>query len=383
MSRPQAGRAGGGAQTVLVVDDSPPVLALVDDSLRADYQVRAATSGSAALALLERDHAVDLILLDVMMPDMDGFETCQRIKADARWRDIPIIFLTALSGNGDEVHGLRLGAVDYIAKPVVPITLRARVRTHMELCRVRRELERSNARLQAERELIEAMTLRMRADPDFDARHLRCLMQPMERTSGDICLAAFCPDGRQMVLVGDFTGHGLVAAIGGGGARQVFHAACARNATLETLARELNAWLYQTLLQSQFMAAIMVEVSAGRDHVRLWGGGMCEPLYADRHGHVQPIALNGFPLGLLPQIELDGEVRSLSVLPGERLLLYSDGCVEAVDLGGQMYGTDRLLRRYGELPAGEALLQSLLADVEDFASGQPQRDDFVLLEIHL
>ena len=253
----------------------------------------------------------------------------------------------------------------------------------MELCRVRRELEQSNARLQAEREIIESMTLRMRADPDFDTRHLRCLMKPLERNSGDICLAAFCPDGRQLVLVGDFAGHGLVAAIGGGGTKQLFYGACAHNASLEALVVALNAWLHGALLEAQFMAAILVEVSPRRDHLRLWGGAMCEPLRIDAEGRVQSVPLHGFPLGMLPEIEVADEVFSVQAQPGDRLLLYSDGCVEAVNDAREMYGSDRLARCYGELPGDEAVLQGLLSDIEAFMNTQPQRDDFVLVEIQL
>lgn len=379
----KAERQASSMQTILVIDDSPLVLALVDDSLRTRFHVRATTSGDAALAMLERDHTIDLILLDVLMPGMDGFETCRRIKADARWRDIPIIFLTALSSDGDEVKGLHLGAVDYITKPVVPVTLRARVMTHMELRRVRRELEQTNARLLAEREIIESMTLRMRADSDFDTRLLHCLLKPMERNSGDIGLAAFCPDGRQMVLVGDFAGHGLVAAIGGSSAKQTFYTACAHNASLEAVVAALNTWLHGALLEGQFMAATLAEVSPARDCVRLWGGAMHEALRIDDHGQVETIPLHGFPLGLLPEIGMEDEVVCLPAKPGDRVLLFSDGCIEAVNEEREMYGIARLSGRYGSLWHSETVLQALLADIEKFVGTQPQRDDFVLLEIRL
>jgi CheY-like chemotaxis protein len=356
-------------QTVLVVDDSPAVIALVDETLRTDYRVRVASSGASALAALQRDPEVDLILLDVIMPEMDGFETCRRIKASEEGRDIPIIFLTALSENDDEAYGLNLGAVDYIAKPVIPVTLRARVHTQMELCRVRQALQKSNNLLSAEREVIEGMILRMRADSDFDDRHLRGLMRPVERTSGDICLAAFCPEGRQIVLVGDFTGHGLTAAMGGGAVKQAFYALCRSGASLSELAAALNGLLCAHLLT--------------RRQIRLWGGGMHPPLHVDSSGQCRQILLGGFPLGLRPGQDISDEVRCLDVRPGERLLLYSDGSIEAMNGAGERYEIDRLAACYAKLLHSGGALAELAADVDAFVAGREQKDDMVFLELRL
>lgn len=370
-------------QTILVVDDSPDVIALVDETLRAEHRIRVASSGLQALAVLERFPAVDLILLDVIMPNLDGFETCRLIKATPALRDIPIIFLTALSENGDEAHGLGLGAVDYIAKPVVPVTLRARVNTHLELCRIRRELQQKNDILKAERVVIEGMIIRMRADPDFNGRHLRWLMRPIERTSGDIGLAAFCPDGRQMILVGDFTGHGLTAAIAGPGVKQSFYALCANGATMAQVLATLNDMLCAQLLVSQFMAAHLVEVDPARSQARLWGGGMPEPLHVQASGAIRQIPLRGLPLGVMPDRDISEEVHTLSLQSGERLLLHTDGMIEALNAAGKMYRIERLEARYAALLHAGGPLDELIADLDAFAGGRELADDILLLELNV
>jgi adenylate cyclase len=137
------------AWTLLVVDDVPENLHVMNGILRDEYQVRVATSGPKALELLAQDPLPDLLLLDVTMPGMDGYEVCRRLKADPRTRDIPVIFLTALTGPEDETRGFEAGAVDYIHKPVTPATVLARVRTHLELRETRRVLEARNQRLQS------------------------------------------------------------------------------------------------------------------------------------------------------------------------------------------------------------------------------------------
>ena len=120
-------------QTILVVDDTPDNLTLMSGLLQDFYQVKVAASGARALKIAASDKPPDLILLDIMMPDMNGYAVCVTLKADALTRDIPVIFLTAMSEEADEEMGLGLGAADYITKPVVPAILLARVRSQLSL----------------------------------------------------------------------------------------------------------------------------------------------------------------------------------------------------------------------------------------------------------
>jgi phosphoserine phosphatase RsbU/P len=136
--------------SILVVDDTPANLTLMTGLLQDDYQVRAATSGQKALKIVSSDNPPDLILLDIMMPEMDGYEVCRRLKADEKTREIPIIFLTAMSEAEDEEKGLRLGAVDYITKPVSPPIALARIDTHITMYRQKKALILSQQMLATE-----------------------------------------------------------------------------------------------------------------------------------------------------------------------------------------------------------------------------------------
>lgn len=135
---------------VLVIDDSPQNLLLIDELLSGEYRVKVAANGNRGLTIARQTPAPDLILLDVRMPDPDGFEVCRQLKADPITSDIPIIFLTALNDPADEAQGLVLGAVDYITKPVSPPILSARVRNHLRLKEVANFLRDRNAFLEAE-----------------------------------------------------------------------------------------------------------------------------------------------------------------------------------------------------------------------------------------
>lgn len=121
-----------GKPKLLVVDDQPINIQVMYQAFAGDYQVFMATSGTQALAIC-KDNPPDLILLDVVMPEMDGFEVCTRLKADDATRNIPVMFVTAHTDSAQETHGLSLGAVDFIAKPVNPAVVRARVKTQLTL----------------------------------------------------------------------------------------------------------------------------------------------------------------------------------------------------------------------------------------------------------
>ena len=121
-----------GKPKLLVVDDQPINIQVMYQAFAGDYQVFMATTGAQALTIC-KDNPPDLILLDVVMPGMDGFEVCQRLKSDEVTRNIPVIFVTAHTDSAQESHGLGLGAVDFIAKPVNPAVVRARVKTHLTL----------------------------------------------------------------------------------------------------------------------------------------------------------------------------------------------------------------------------------------------------------
>lgn len=137
-----------GKATVLVVDDTPDNLTLINNLLREHYRVKLANGGERALRICEAESKPNLILLDIMMPEIDGYEVCRRLKADPATCDIPVIFLTAKVQIEDEQLGFDVGAVDYITKPVSPPILLARVKTHLALAQARHFLHDQNQHLQ-------------------------------------------------------------------------------------------------------------------------------------------------------------------------------------------------------------------------------------------
>ncbi len=118
---------------LLIVDDEPYNVKILNELLRSDYNIRVATNGERALEIAMSDNPPDLILLDIMMPGIDGYEVCERLKAAPNTHDIPVIFITSKTDANDEIRGFEVGAVDYVTKPFRPIVVQARVRTHIDL----------------------------------------------------------------------------------------------------------------------------------------------------------------------------------------------------------------------------------------------------------
>ena len=137
-------------QTILIVDDTPANLDVLVEILRPDYRTKVATSGDRALELVSAGAPPDLILLDIMMPGLNGYEVCKRLKANPATQNVPVIFVTAMSEVEDETKGLELGGVDYVTKPISPPIVKARIKTHLAVSEQARELERLVTRLQAQ-----------------------------------------------------------------------------------------------------------------------------------------------------------------------------------------------------------------------------------------
>ncbi len=144
-----------GRPSILVVDDTPGNIDVLREALKKDYTIRPALDGVTALKIAAADPKPDLILLDIMMPEMDGYEVMRRLQADASVREIPVIFVTAASDIESELKGFELGAVDFITKPFSHAVIRARVSTHLELHDARKKLEKQNQELKAKSDLLE------------------------------------------------------------------------------------------------------------------------------------------------------------------------------------------------------------------------------------
>lgn len=168
--------------TVLVVDDTASNLSLMTDLLETDYRVKVATTGARALKIAKADDPPDLILLDVMMPELDGYDVCRQLKADPATRDIPVIFMTARNEIRDEQAGLEMGAVDYFTKPISPPIMLMRVKNHLALKAAADFLKDKNAFLEQE---VQRRTEEVRDVQDVTILMMASLAETRDNETGN------------------------------------------------------------------------------------------------------------------------------------------------------------------------------------------------------
>src|SRR5271154_7446485 len=202
-------------KTVLLVDDAPANIQIVNSILKDVYKIRIATSGAKALELVKVSPLPDLILLDVMMPGMDGYEVCTRLKTAAETRDIPVIFLTGQTEVEDETRGFDVGAVDYIHKPLSPAIVKARVQTHLVLRGIREQLALQLLAIQKELETAREIQLSILPEriPKIEGLEIAARYIPMTSVAGDFYDFIVVDEKHVGILVADVSGHGMPAAL--------------------------------------------------------------------------------------------------------------------------------------------------------------------------
>ncbi|MEO5348272.1 MAG: SpoIIE family protein phosphatase [Magnetococcus sp. YQC-3] len=369
--------------TILVVDDTPENIDVLKGALTPQYTVRPATNGLAALKLANILPRPDLVLLDIMMPHMDGHEVCRRLKDDPETQDIPIIFVTARAAEADELLGLQMGAVDYIAKPFSVPVVQSRVRTHLALRAATRQLAEQNRILVTERKVIESILLKMRQADSLHAQNLRSIVSPVESTAGDLLLSTMTPDGRQLVLLGDFTGHGLPAAIGGPLVAYILHDMAARNIPAAAVLTTINSELCARLPTGLFFAVALLEIAPDRKSGQAWNAGLPDCLLLRQGRVVVTLPSQLPPLGILNPLEITSAMVPLTFQAGDRLYAFSDGVIEARSTDNELFGLERTQAFLLDVSRDEYPLEQLMHRLLAHTGTPRFEDDITLVEILL
>lgn len=375
-----------GKKTVLVVDDAPANLQIVNSILKDDYKIRVATSGAKALVLVKVKPLPDLILLDVVMPEMDGYEVCGILKATPEARDIPVIFLTGKTEADDETKGFEMGAVDYIHKPFLAAVVKARVHTHLMLREAREQLSRQLIAINSELEMARKIQLAILPHdiPKIVGLEIAARFVPMGSVAGDFYDFLVVDEKHVGILIADATGHGLPAALIASMLQMALAAQFAQASQPARVLAGLNQALYGKFTTHFVTAAYMfldLELGAMK-----YAGAGHPPLLIWRASTRETAELeeNGMVLGLFGDATY-GEIE-VTMEPGDRVVLYTDGILEASNLSEEMYGADRF-KRFLELncslEANE--FSDVLLDELSAWSGRPegrgQEDDITLLTV--
>lgn len=349
-----------GCLSILIAEDSAADRMLLSTIVsRQGHRVLTAGNGLEALALFEQERP-QLVLMDALMPVMDGFEAARRIKELAGEELVPIIFLTSLTESEALVRCLEVGD-DFLAKPYNQVILDAKIRAMDRLRRlqdtVRRQrdlIAKHNEHLVNEQRVAKAVFDKVAHSGCLNAANIRYLQSPFALFNGDLLLAAFKPSGGMHVLLGDFTGHGLPAAIGAMPLAEVFYGMTAKGFSMAEILREMNAKLKRILPVGVFCCATLLNLSFQRRVVEVWNGGLPDGhLLRAATGERVPLVSRHLPLGVLEPASFKDDYEVHPLEAGDRIFLLSDGVLETRDAAGHLFGEERLLQVFaaGHPPA--------------------------------
>ncbi|GAA5316162.1 MAG: two-component system response regulator HsbR [Candidatus Pelagadaptatus aseana] len=350
------------------------------------YTFAMAANGKEAVEAIEADDTIDLVLMDVSMPVMDGFEATRLIKAKTTGRYQPVVFVTALDDEQTLAKCLEVGGDDFIPKPVNLNVLLAKVKANQRSAALYRQLQESNTSLlyhqkvmDREHAIVEHVFRNGMQRVDMQCRNIRYSITPLSMFNGDLMLTAPNPSGGVYVMLGDFTGHGLSAAIGCLPVSDIFYAMTKKHADVGDIAFEINLRLQSLLPSYMFFCAAILELSVNGDRLSYWNGGMNDILMiAPGGGVADRLTAQHMPLGVLECDEFDRSITTIKPEARSRIFVYTDGVIEARNSEGEFFGEERLGALFNS--PRESYLQTVSEAVAQFQ--QAQSDDISLFELH-
>ncbi len=375
---------------VLIVDDDRLSRRLLAKYIEAaGYVVRQAESGEQALSMYE-DKRPDVVLLDVIMPGIDGYETARRMKSMSEETYVPILLLTALTEADCLARGLAAGADDFLSKPynrtVLESRLRAALRTKRlfsDLAETTSELQELNDRATKDLHLAEKVMARFIHSDLLGAPFIRYRCVPTAIFNGDLLMAEVTPNGLMRVMLADFAGHGLAASIGGQPMASMFRSMTHEGHSVESILDTANLQLKSFLPPELFLAVCIVELNPAERTMTAWNAGMPSVLVRGVDGRLKANFTSSFiPLGIVHQtFDCDAEHSRVELEDGDRIYLHSDGFTEATNADNEEFGEARFLEGLLQPVDGEAVFPGLLEKHSRFVNRKPAVDDVTIVEI--
>lgn len=379
---------------LLIVDDNDDNRFTLKLQLEIDgyHDIATADDGQAAVDLL-RDQKFDLVLLDVMMPRLDGYGVLQHLKAEGRLHNLPVIMISALTEISSVVRCIELGADDYLPKPFDPVLLKARVGASLEKKRLRDEVTAHLARIEEELKSARQLQLSMvpTAFPDPTPNRpveIFAMMEPAREVGGDLYDFYETDAGKICFLIGDVSDKGVASALfmvrtknlcrlitrlARGASGRALEPAEIIGMVNRELCEDNDALMFTTLFFCILDPATgeLTYTNAGHN-----------PPYRVRDGKPVPvIGFRGRPLGV--RANSTYETGRLSLVPGDVLCLYTDGIPDAANRAGELFMEQRLEESLQQASGGKAdeLIKAVVGTVHDFACGAPQSDDITAMAV--
>lgn len=376
---------------ILVADDTDTDRLILESIVRKEgHNVVSACNGIEAIDVYAKERP-DIVLLDALMPELDGFGAARKIKELAGDELVPIIFLTSLSDTESLVQCLDAGGDDFLSKPYNRIILQAKIKSfnrmrelHSTMLTQRDQIVQYNNRLLQEQMVAKHVFDNVAHSGCLNANNVRYFLSSLAVFNGDVLVAAMRPSGSMMVLLGDFTGHGLPAAIGAMPLASTFYGMVPKGFSMTDILREINTKLKNILPVGIFCCAVMMDINFRKRKIKIWNGGLPD-CFVRRHGNgaIEPVKSTHLPLGVLSNRAFKDNCEYLDLDIDDRIYVWSDGIHEARNASGEMFGEARLKKVFEENQNPKVLFDEIIESVQHFVGGGEKDDDLSLLEIRM
>jgi CheY-like chemotaxis protein len=351
------------------------------------YEVELAENGKDAVEACARE-LPDMVLLDVMMPVMDGYEAVKRIKALAGERFVPVILLTVLQDESALARCIEAGGDDFLTKPINRTLLKSKIDALLRMRSLYSALHERNVALklhqnemEREQEIAEGLLAKVVHRGCLDSPGIRYLLSPMSLFNGDVLLAARRPSGGLHLLVGDFSGHGLTAAVGTMPIAEIFYVMTEKGYGIRDIVAEMNRKLRMILPSNMFFAACLMSFDSQLRSLAVWNGGMPAPIVVAADGSVMArFGSRHLALGIAETESMDFSAEIVGLAPACRVYAFTDGLTEARSPGGAMFGDEELDGVFRN-EAADGWFNHILESLAEHRRGLAQHDDITLAEI--
>ena len=370
---------------ILIADDSVSDRLILKALLkRLGHQVVAAADGLEAVRLF-RETEPDIVLLDALMPKLDGMAAARQIKELAGEKMVPLIFLTSLSEADALAQCLDAGGDDFLNKPYNRVIIEAKIKAfnrmrlmHQALADQRDHIRERNRLLMEEQQIAKRVFDNVAHTGCLDADNIRYHASPLSIFNGDVLFASPRPAGGMLLFIGDFTGHGLPAAIGAMPVAEIFYGMASKGFDGADVLLEINQKLKRILPTGMFCCGAMIQADFKLNQLQVWNGGLPDGWLIRAGGERQRIPSRHLPLGILSSEHFDGHMEVIPASPGDRLLMMTDGFPESTNSAGELFGDEGIGRALDSGPASSHPMDLLLTGVRQFTGSPGDTDDLTL-----
>ena len=370
---------------ILIVDDVKANVDVLVQALRDDYKLSIALNGEAALKSVEKNPP-DLVLLDIMMPGLDGYEVCRRLRANPATQEVPVMFLSSLDEAANKAQGFEVGGNDYLTKPFAIVEAKARVRSLLKAKAYTdavREKMASELRIAREIQtgILPADIAEITRDTGLD---IAAALEPAKEVGGDLYDVIRTGDGRVVIVVGDVSGKGIPAALFMAVTMTLIRTMIRQFTRPDEIVRAVSDALAAQNPRNMFVTMFCAVFDLNTKTATYASAGHPSPVLlraGDRPA--LPFGSTGMMAGLFPEMPLDA--LPLDVRTGDTLLLYTDGVTEAFDETGMVFGDGGLLSQLTLAPGGTPIdtIAGVMAAVGRHAGKAPQSDDITVLAVRV